>query len=97
VVQDAASGDVLMLGFANAEAMALTAQTGLAHFWSRSRGKMWQKGESSGNVLRVREARTDCDRDTVLLVVDPVGPTCHTGERTCFGNVSPLRPRKEAP
>ena len=89
VVQDRGSGDVLMVGYANQEAMARTAETGFATFWSRSRGKIWKKGESSGNVLRVREARTDCDRDTVLLVVDPDGPTCHTGVRTCFGEDSP--------
>jgi phosphoribosyl-ATP pyrophosphohydrolase/phosphoribosyl-AMP cyclohydrolase len=86
VVQDQASGDVLMVGYANEEALARTAETGIAHFWSRSRGKLWMKGESSGNVLRVREARTDCDRDVLLLAVEPAGPTCHTGERTCFGN-----------
>jgi phosphoribosyl-AMP cyclohydrolase / phosphoribosyl-ATP pyrophosphohydrolase len=85
VVQDHASGDVLMVAYANDEALAKTAETGIAHFWSRSRGKLWMKGESSGNVLRVREARTDCDRDVLLLAVEPAGPTCHTGERTCFG------------
>jgi phosphoribosyl-ATP pyrophosphohydrolase/phosphoribosyl-AMP cyclohydrolase len=85
VVQDHASGDVLMVAYANDLALAKTAETGIAHFWSRSRGKLWMKGESSGNVLRVREARTDCDRDVLLLAVEPAGPTCHTGERTCFG------------
>jgi phosphoribosyl-AMP cyclohydrolase / phosphoribosyl-ATP pyrophosphohydrolase len=88
VVQDRASGDVLMLAWANAEALRLTAETGLAHFWSRSRRASWKKGESSGNVLRVREARIDCDRDTLVLVVDPDGPACHTGARTCFGETS---------
>ncbi len=85
VVQERASGDVLMVAFANEQAMARTAETGIAQFWSRSRGALWQKGETSGNVLRVHEVRTDCDRDTVLLLVDPAGPTCHTGARTCFG------------
>jgi phosphoribosyl-ATP pyrophosphohydrolase/phosphoribosyl-AMP cyclohydrolase len=85
VVQDRGSGDVLMLAYANAEALARTAETGLAHFWSRSRRALWRKGETSGNALRVREVRTDCDRDAVLMVVDPEGPACHTGARTCFG------------
>jgi phosphoribosyl-ATP pyrophosphohydrolase/phosphoribosyl-AMP cyclohydrolase len=89
VVQDRASGDVLMVAYANAEALELTAKTGFAHFWSRSRGTLWNKGETSGNRLRVREARTDCDRDTVLLVVEPEGPACHQGTRTCFGDTTP--------
>ena len=89
VVQDRASGDVLMVAWANAEALEQTAETGLAHFWSRSRKALWRKGETSGHGLRVVEARTDCDRDTLLLVVDPEGPACHTGTRTCFGDVSP--------
>jgi phosphoribosyl-AMP cyclohydrolase / phosphoribosyl-ATP pyrophosphohydrolase len=85
VVQDCASGDVLMVAHANAEALRLTAETGYAHFWSRSRKALWKKGETSGNLLRVRETRVDCDRDAVLLVVDPEGPACHTGSRSCFG------------
>ena len=89
VVQDRASGDVLMVAWANAEALERTAETGLAHFWSRSRQELWRKGETSGNGLRVVEARADCDRDTLLLVVDPEGPACHTGSRTCFGDDSP--------
>ena len=89
VVQDRRSGDVLMLAYANAEALARTAETGLAHFWSRSRRALWRKGETSGNGLRVREVRADCDRDTLLLVVDPEGPACHTGSRTCFGEDGP--------
>ena len=88
VVQDRVSGDVLMLAWANAEALRLTAETGLAHFWSRSRQALWKKGETSGHVLRVREALADCDRDTLVLIVDPEGPACHTGERTCFGETS---------
>jgi phosphoribosyl-AMP cyclohydrolase / phosphoribosyl-ATP pyrophosphohydrolase len=88
VVQDRASGDILMVAFANAEAVRLTGETGIAHFWSRSRGKLWKKGESSGNVLRVREVRTDCDRDCLLVVADPAGPTCHTNARTCFGETT---------
>jgi len=89
VVQDRASGDVLMVAWANAEALARTAQTGLAHFWSRSRQALWRKGETSGNDMRVVEARADCDSDTLLLVVEPAGPACHTGTRTCFGDDSP--------
>jgi phosphoribosyl-ATP pyrophosphohydrolase/phosphoribosyl-AMP cyclohydrolase len=86
VVQDRASGDVLMVAHANAEALRLTAETGFAHFWSRSRNALWKKGETSGNVLQVREVLVDCDRDAILFVVDPTGPACHTGSRTCFGD-----------
>jgi len=89
VVPDRRSGDVLMVAWANALALEKTAETGLAHFWSRSRQALWRKGETSGNGLKVIEARTDCDRDTLLLVVDPEGPACHTGSRTCFGEESP--------
>jgi phosphoribosyl-AMP cyclohydrolase / phosphoribosyl-ATP pyrophosphohydrolase len=89
VVQDAASGDVLMVAYANREALDRTAETGLAHFWSRSRGALWRKGETSGNEMRVREVRADCDRDALLMVVDPAGPACHTGTRTCFGDDTP--------
>lgn len=89
VAQDRASGDLLMLAWANAEAVARTGETGLAHFWSRSRKALWRKGESSGHALRVVEARADCDKDALLLVVEPQGPTCHTGARSCFGDSSP--------
>ena len=89
IAQDRDSGDVLMLAWANDEAVARTAETGLAHFWSRSRKALWQKGETSGNALRVVEARADCDKDALLLVVEPAGPACHTGTRTCFGETSP--------
>jgi phosphoribosyl-AMP cyclohydrolase / phosphoribosyl-ATP pyrophosphohydrolase len=89
VVQDHASGDVLMVAWANAEALDLTARTELAHFWSRKRGAIWKKGETSGNLLRAREMRRDCDGDTLLLVADPEGPTCHTEARTCFGDGTP--------
>jgi phosphoribosyl-ATP pyrophosphohydrolase/phosphoribosyl-AMP cyclohydrolase len=89
VAQDRVSGDVLMVAYANADALARTAETGFAHFWSRSRGALWQKGETSGNRLRVREVRADCDRDALLFVVDPEGPVCHTGQRTCFGDTTP--------
>jgi phosphoribosyl-ATP pyrophosphohydrolase/phosphoribosyl-AMP cyclohydrolase len=88
VVQDRVSGDVLMVAWANAEALRQTAETGLAHFWSRSRQALWKKGETSGHRLHVRELRVDCDRDTLLLIVDPEGPACHTGARTCFGDLT---------
>jgi phosphoribosyl-ATP pyrophosphohydrolase/phosphoribosyl-AMP cyclohydrolase len=86
IAQDRESGDVLMVAFADAEAVARTAQTGFAHFWSRSRKALWKKGETSGHVLKVREARADCDGDTLLLIVDAEGPACHRGTRTCFGD-----------
>jgi phosphoribosyl-ATP pyrophosphohydrolase/phosphoribosyl-AMP cyclohydrolase len=86
VVQDRASGDVLMVAWANAEAIERTVETKYAHFWSRSRKTLWRKGETSGNALRVVDVRADCDRDTLLLVVDPEGPACHNGWRTCFGD-----------
>jgi len=88
IVQDHASGDVLMVAYANEQALARTAETGIATFWSRSRGKLWVKGETSGNTLRVRQARTDCDRDVLVLEAEPAGPACHNGTRTCFGDES---------
>lgn len=84
VVQDHATGEVLMFAFMNAEALAATRESGLAHFWSRSRGRLWQKGESSGHVLRVEQVLVDCDQDALVLKVRPAGPACHTGERSCF-------------
>ena len=84
VVQDAVGGAVLMVAWANRRALEETLATGEAHFWSRSRGKLWRKGETSGNVLEVVEVLADCDRDTVLLRAHPAGPTCHTGSRSCF-------------
>jgi phosphoribosyl-AMP cyclohydrolase len=84
VVQDAATRQVLMVAWMNAEALRLTRATGEAHFWSRSRQQLWRKGETSGNVMRVRQILIDCDGDTLLLRVDAAGPACHTGERTCF-------------
>ena len=89
VAQARASGDVLMVAYANAEALARTAETGFAHFWSRSREVLWKKGETSGHVLRVVDVIADCDRDSLLYVVEPEGPACHTGSRTCFGDASP--------
>jgi phosphoribosyl-AMP cyclohydrolase / phosphoribosyl-ATP pyrophosphohydrolase len=84
VVQDWRSGEVLMVAWMNAEALRLTDETGELHFWSRSRGELWHKGATSGNVLRVRALRVDCDADTLLALAEPAGPACHTGERTCF-------------
>ena len=84
VAQDAESGEVLMVAWMNAEALRLTRATGEAHFWSRSRGELWHKGATSGNVLRVAEIRVDCDADTLLLRVHPTGPACHTRARSCF-------------
>jgi phosphoribosyl-ATP pyrophosphohydrolase/phosphoribosyl-AMP cyclohydrolase len=89
IVQDRVSGDVLMLAWANAEALARTEETSLAHFWSRSRAALWRKGETSGNELHVREMRADCDRDALLMIVDPEGPACHQGTRSCFGDATP--------
>jgi phosphoribosyl-ATP pyrophosphohydrolase/phosphoribosyl-AMP cyclohydrolase len=85
VVQDAGSGDVLMVAWADQEALETTQRTGLAHFHSRSRGRLWQKGETSGNTMRVESMALDCDGDTLLMLVRPAGPACHTGEETCFG------------
>jgi phosphoribosyl-ATP pyrophosphohydrolase/phosphoribosyl-AMP cyclohydrolase len=84
VVQDAADGRVLMLAYANAEALALTFATGEVHFFSRSRGRLWRKGETSGNVLRLRALALDCDGDALLATVEPAGPACHRGSRSCF-------------
>lgn len=84
VMQDAKNGEVLMVAFMNAEALAKTVETGLAHFWSRSRGKLWLKGESSGHVQKVKEIRVDCDGDALLLKIEQEGGACHTGYRSCF-------------
>jgi phosphoribosyl-ATP pyrophosphohydrolase/phosphoribosyl-AMP cyclohydrolase len=86
VVQDHATGDVLMLAFANRQALEKTIETGQMHFWSRRRQELWRKGETSGNTLSVVSLHADCDADSVLARVTPAGPTCHTGERTCFGD-----------
>lgn len=84
VVTDAVTGELLMVAHLNAEALALAQSTGEAHFWSRSRGRLWRKGEESGNVLRVVELRIDCDQDALWIKAEPAGPACHTGQRTCF-------------
>jgi phosphoribosyl-ATP pyrophosphohydrolase/phosphoribosyl-AMP cyclohydrolase len=84
VVQDAATGQVLMVAWMNAEALQRTRETGQVHFWSRSRQELWHKGATSGNTMVVRDLLVDCDGDTLLLQVDPAGPACHTGNGSCF-------------
>ncbi len=84
VTTDAASGAVLMVAHMNADALAATIATGEAHYWSRSRGELWHKGATSGSTQRVLEMRVDCDQDAILLKVEPAGPACHTGARSCF-------------
>ena len=84
IAQDAATGEVLMLAWMNAAAVAATLAEGRAVYWSRSRGELWRKGDTSGHVQRLVELRADCDRDCLLLLVDQTGPACHTGRRSCF-------------
>lgn len=84
IVQDAKTLEVLMMAWMNAESLRLTIETGDTVFWSRSRGELWHKGETSGNTQRVVELRYDCDADTLLAIVEPAGPACHTGNRSCF-------------
>lgn len=88
IVQDAATGKVLMLGFMNAEALVKTQQTGQVTFYSRSKQRLWTKGETSGNFLRLHSITADCDADTLLVKANPVGPACHTGADTCFNEVN---------
>ena len=83
-MQDADTHEVLMLAYMNAESLKLTLETGETWFWSRSRSELWHKGATSGNVQHVVEVRVDCDADTLLVLVNPAGAACHTGERTCF-------------
>lgn len=97
VVIDATSREVLMVAHLDAEALAATQETGLAHFHSRSRGKLWCKGETSGNVLRVQDMLVDCDQDALVIIAEAAGPACHTGARSCFyrkldtdGRLAPL-------
>lgn len=84
VVQDANTKEVLMVAYANEEALRKTLATGYAHYWSRSRNKLWMKGETSGNTQKIVEIRVDCDCDTLLYLVEQKGNACHTGERSCF-------------
>jgi phosphoribosyl-AMP cyclohydrolase / phosphoribosyl-ATP pyrophosphohydrolase len=99
VIQDWHSGEVLTLAYMNAEALARTRATGELHLWSRSREELWHKGASSGNVQAVRALRLDCDGDTVLALVEPAGPACHTGARSCFhrGELTPVAPHEVLP
>jgi phosphoribosyl-ATP pyrophosphohydrolase/phosphoribosyl-AMP cyclohydrolase len=99
VVQDWASGEVLMLAYMNALALERTRATGELHLWSRSRGELWHKGATSGNTQAVRALRVDCDGDALLALVEPAGPACHTGERTCFhrGDLEPPAPHEALP
>jgi phosphoribosyl-AMP cyclohydrolase / phosphoribosyl-ATP pyrophosphohydrolase len=92
IVQDARTGEVLTLAYMNDEALRRTRESGEMWFWSRSRNELWHKGESSGNVQRLKELRLDCDEDALLALVEPAGPACHTGERTCFhkGDLDPV-------
>jgi phosphoribosyl-ATP pyrophosphohydrolase/phosphoribosyl-AMP cyclohydrolase len=92
IVQHASSGEVLMLGYMNAEALAETRRSGLVTFFSRSKQRLWTKGESSGHVLALTSIRVDCDGDTLLVQAEPQGPTCHTGSFSCFGERGELRP-----
>jgi phosphoribosyl-AMP cyclohydrolase / phosphoribosyl-ATP pyrophosphohydrolase len=99
VIQDWRTGEVLTLAYANAEAIARTRETGELHLWSRSRDELWHKGATSGNTQRVRALRLDCDGDALLALVEPDGPACHTGERTCFhtGELEPPAPHEAIP
>ena len=84
IVQEARTGEVLMLAYMNAEALRLCQETGETHFWSRSRQALWHKGATSGNIQKIREIRLDCDADVLLILVEQTGVACHTGQRTCF-------------
>ncbi|MEC6795813.1 bifunctional phosphoribosyl-AMP cyclohydrolase/phosphoribosyl-ATP diphosphatase HisIE [Photobacterium sp. S4TG1] len=86
IIQDSNSGQVLMLGYMNDEALAKTLATEQVTFWSRTKNRLWTKGETSGNVLRLKSIKLDCDQDTLLIQVDPIGPTCHLNTTTCFDN-----------
>jgi phosphoribosyl-ATP pyrophosphohydrolase/phosphoribosyl-AMP cyclohydrolase len=99
VIQDWASGEVLTLAYMNREALERTRATGELHLWSRSRGELWHKGATSGNTQAVKALRLDCDGDAVLALVEPAGPACHTGERTCFhrGELEPPAPHEVLP
>src|ERR1700720_2603988 len=99
VVQDWATGEVLTLAYMNAQALERTRATGELHLWSRSRGELWHKGATSGNTQALRALRLDCDGDAVLALVEPAGPACHTGERTCFhrGELAPGAPFEALP
>ena len=96
VAQDAATGTVLLVAYMDREALRLTVESGDAHFWSRGRQRLWRKGETSGNVLHVEGVQADCDSDALLLSVHPLGPACHTGQRSCFSAPATLLDRLQA-
>jgi phosphoribosyl-ATP pyrophosphohydrolase/phosphoribosyl-AMP cyclohydrolase len=99
VMQDWRTGEVLTLAYMNAEALRRTRETGEIHFWSRSRNELWHQGATSGNTQKVKALRLDCDRDAIVALVEPAGPACHTGERTCFhnGDLTPKAPYEVLP
>src|SRR5438270_3287874 len=99
VVQDWRTGEVLTVAYMNADALARSRATGEMHFWSRSRGKLWHKGEESGNTQALKAIRYDCDGDALLALVEPSGPACHTGKRSCFyrGELTPSAPHESLP
>jgi phosphoribosyl-ATP pyrophosphohydrolase/phosphoribosyl-AMP cyclohydrolase len=99
VVQDFATGEVLMLAYMSSQSLEMTLETGDLHFYSRSRDELWKKGETSGNIMHLRQLRYDCDGDALVALVDPAGPACHTGQRSCFYRevLGSASPRKDAP
>ena len=96
VAQEAVTGRILMLAYANREALERTMSTGFAHYFSRSRGRLWRKGEDSGHVQRVKKVRVDCDGDSLVYVVEQTGPACHTGEESCFYRGIKVRKQKKS-
>lgn len=92
IVQDVNTKEVLTLAYTNKESLEMTQKTGNSWFWSRSRNKLWMKGEESGNVQKVREILVDCDSDAIIYMVEPAGPACHTGDRVCFHNLLEKQP-----
>jgi len=96
VAQEAVTGRILMLAYANREALERTMSTGFAHYFSRSRGRLWRKGEDSGHVQRVKKVRVDCDGDSLVYVVEQTGPACHTGEESCFYRDVKVRKQKKS-
>jgi phosphoribosyl-ATP pyrophosphohydrolase/phosphoribosyl-AMP cyclohydrolase len=99
IAQDWQTGEVLMFAYMNSEALERTRATGEVHYWSRSRNELWHKGATSGNVQKLKGLRVDCDRDVLLALVEPAGPACHTGERSCFftGDLTPKAPHEVLP
>jgi len=95
IIQDLKTGDILMLAYMNKESLKITLDIGKATFWSRSRNKLWTKGETSGNFMFIKEFYYDCDQDTLLFKVDPKGPACHTGHRSCFFTQIDIPQKKE--